>query len=113
MAPTRDRNAEADRATKRKRDKAEAEEERRNRKKQKSKPKSLPDQNGQQDNEAGSTTQQSRSQPTDELSNLQLVRQGDSNGQVQATRSAAPWHVSKPIGGRMLDIDPVFSLDEV
>lgn len=25
---------------------------------------------------------------------------------------AAPWKLSKPMGGRMLDIDPVYSLDE-
>ncbi|GAB1310287.1 NET1-associated nuclear protein 1 [Madurella fahalii] len=27
-------------------------------------------------------------------------------------QSAAPWKLSKPMGGRMLDIDPIFSLDE-
>lgn len=27
-------------------------------------------------------------------------------------QSAASWKLSKPMGGRMLDIDPIFSLDE-
>lgn len=118
MAPTRDRNGDSERAAKRKRDKAETEEERRNRKKQKSKRKSLPEQNGQQDEDDAPTSHiaESQSQPADEIMDTaekQLVRKGASNGLVEVAKSSAAWHVSKPIGGRMLDIDPVFSDDEV
>jgi len=32
---------------------------------------------------------------------------------LQTTRDAEPaWKVSKPMGGRILDIDPIFSVDE-
>lgn len=116
MAPTRDRNGDSERATKRKRDKAETEEERRNRKKQKSKRKSLPEQDGQKGDDAVPGSQPADSQPADEVPNvadLQLVTKGESNGQLEPVNSSAAWNVSKPIGGRMLDIDPVFSVDEV
>ncbi len=116
MAPTRDRNGDSDRATKRKRDKAEAEEERRNSKKQKSKRKSFPEQNGQPDDDGVPTPQPVEVQSGDDVSNpsgLQLVRQGDTYGQLETVSSTSAWSVSKPIGGRMLDIDPVFSVDEV
>lgn len=119
MAPTRERNGDSGSATKRKRDKAETEEERRNRKKQKSKRKSLPEQNGQggQEEDEGPPAQPPTGLVTGkEVSNTaggQLVLQENTNGQLEAVRSSAAWNVSKPIGGRMLDIDPVFSADEV
>lgn len=118
MAPTRDRNGDSERAAKRKRDKAETEEERRNRKKQKSKRQSLLEQNGQQDHDdvQQSHLTDSQSQPADGVLNtaeMQIVHKEESNGQFGAVRSSAAWNVSKPIGGRMLDIDPVFSVDEL
>lgn len=116
MAPSRDRNDDSERASKRKREKAETEEERRNRKKQKSKRKSLPGENRQKDDDsvpipkpADTITPNGVSDP----SNFQLVRQGDINARLEAVGSPSAWNVSRPIGGRMLDIDPVFSVDEV
>ncbi|KAB5578373.1 quinon protein alcohol dehydrogenase-like superfamily [Coniochaeta sp. 2T2.1] len=113
MAPTRDRNGDSDRATKRKRDKAETEEERRNRKKQKSKRKSLPEQNGHKDDDAVPAQQSPEPEAVKDPASLQLVRQDGTNGQLEAVRHSAAWNVSKPIGGRMLDIDPAFSADEL
>jgi NET1-associated nuclear protein 1 (U3 small nucleolar RNA-associated protein 17) len=116
MAPTRDRTVDSEAVKKRKRDRAETEEERRNRKKQKSKRKSLPQQNGQQDGDDLQTHPGAQSEQTNGLSDakdLQLVRQDHTNRQVESVSPATPWKVSKPIGGRMLDIDPVFSVDEV
>ena len=43
-------------------------------------------------------------------SSLQLVEAVPQNG-VQRM-STAPWVVSAPMGGRMVDVDPIFSLDE-
>ena len=116
MAPTRDRNGESERAAKRKRDKAETEEERRNRRKQKSKRKSLPEQSGQDDGLEVPAGEYQEKQPNGKpwsTGELRIVRKEESNGQLERVRSAAAWNVSKPIGGRMLDIDPVFSVDEV
>lgn len=114
MSPTRDRHGDSERAAKRKRDKAETEEERRNRKKQKSKRKSLPEQGGQTDDDGVPATQPVESKSDAEVSNhasLQLLLQDNTNGQLEV-RSSSVWNVSKPIGGRMLNIDPVFSADE-
>ena len=113
MAPTRDRTGDSERATKRKRDKVETEEEKRNRKKQKSKRKSLPEQNGHKDDDAVESQQSPEPETGKEPASLQLVRPGESSGQLEAVRHSAAWNVSKPIGGRMLDIDPVFSADEL
>lgn len=116
MAPTRDRAGDLEAAKKRKRDKADLQEERQNRKKQKSKRKSLPEQNGEKDDEAPSRQNNVGLQTADEVevsNNLQIVTQNTANGQVEILKSPASWIVSKPMGGRILDIDPVFSVDEV
>ena len=36
----------------------------------------------------------------------------DKHGSAQKAEGTASWRVSEPIGGRMLDLDPLFSLDE-
>ncbi|KAH8883881.1 WD40 repeat-like protein [Thozetella sp. PMI_491] len=50
------------------------------------------------------------------LSNSQVELSGDGDKEVagpfQSRNTAPAWKLSKPMGGRMLDIDPVFSLDE-
>lgn len=40
------------------------------------------------------------------------VELADASSKLPADRRSASWKVSKPMGGRMLDIDPVFSPDE-
>lgn len=113
MAPSKDSPTMAESLKKRKLDRTDLQEEKRNRKKQKSKRKSLSEATGDQTNvpvTKGNTGSNSTNQDFI-ASEGQLVAREDANGQLQVANST--WNVSKPIGGRMLDIDPIFSEDEV
>lgn len=104
--------ADVDAAKKRKRDKEERHE-RRVRKKLKSKSKTNLKANDNQISKVGSP------EPSAVQSLVLAPTDPDSNDLTMAQRRAArvegpsaSWKVSKPIGGRMLDIDPIFSADE-
>jgi NET1-associated nuclear protein 1 (U3 small nucleolar RNA-associated protein 17) len=115
MAPSKDSPTLAESLKKRKLDRTDLQnEERRNRKKQKSKRKSLGEQNGEQidTTPVAEGNLGSNSSNQDYIATKgQLIVKETSNGQLETTNSS--WNVSKPIGGRMLDIDPIFSEDEV
>lgn len=114
MAPSKDSPTLAESLKKRKLDRTDLQnEERRNRKKQKSKRKSLGEQNGEQtDIPAAEGNAGSNSRKQEYVAKEgQLVVKEASYGQLEVTNSS--WNVSKPIAGRMLDIDPIFSEDEV
>lgn len=121
MAPTNPTTAEADAMKKRKRDKAEDRDDRNARKKHKSKSKL-------QYNAIGDDTGKSRVQdstaredePDAEQPMVLAVSDTSPSGlgtvvqkqEAQVEGPSASWKISKPIGGRMLDIDPIFSADE-
>lgn len=112
MAPSKDSTTLAESLKKRKLDKTDLQEERRNRKKQKSKRKSLSENGDQTDAPATKSNAGSNSGNQDYVAtDGQLVAQENTSGQLEVANSS--WNVSKPIGGRMLNIDPVFSEDEV
>lgn len=112
--------ADADTAKKRKRE--EDREERRLRKKHKSKSKSHSKANASEADDVqphGSNGHKAESLETISTQSLVVAQpETDSNGLKVAKRTTTPgdkstsWRVSNPIGGRMLDIDPVFSADE-
>jgi NET1-associated nuclear protein 1 (U3 small nucleolar RNA-associated protein 17) len=114
MAPSKDSPTLAESLKKRKLDRTDLQnEERLNRKKQKSKRKSLGEQNGEQTGTpAAQSNAGSNSRNQDYIAPQgQLVVKEASIGQLEVANSS--WNVSKPIGGRMLDIDPIFAEDEV
>lgn len=47
-----------------------------------------------------------------DASGLELIDTASGLASSLARERSAPWKLSKPMGGRMLDIDPVFSPDE-
>lgn len=113
MAPNRPTAVDADAAKKRKRDKAEDREDRKARKKQKSKSKSHLNANTDQVGEVqpGNSTSDKGlvlAQSNASLSVLDMVQKEG----AQVEGSSVSWKVSKPIGGRMIDLDPIFSPDE-
>lgn len=75
-------------------------------KRQRSKPKTQPAANGTVDDAADSQ----ESTLFEQTTNGDLELTDASNGLT--TRDTSAWKVSNPMGGRMLDIDPIFSLDE-
>lgn len=125
MAPNKSTTvADDEAAKKRKRDKAEDREERQARKKHKSKSKSHPKPNAIQDGnvqpQKSAGNKAESLEPAAVQSPVLAQSNGTSNGLEMTKRRLSPageqpsasWKVSKPIGGRMLDIDPVFSTDE-
>lgn len=113
MTPKKLAAADADAAKKRKRDKAEDRDDRKARKKQKSKSKTSTQTN------ADEVDQVQPHSPTGGKVVVPALQDASSDGakavQKRDTRGKGPstsWKVSKPSGGRMLDLDPVFSDDE-
>lgn len=79
-------------------------------KRQRSKPQAQPAANGTADDTFDSQESTLFENKDQQTTNGDLELTDASNGLT--TRDTSAWKVSNPMGGRMLDIDPVFSLDE-
>jgi NET1-associated nuclear protein 1 (U3 small nucleolar RNA-associated protein 17) len=121
-----DANSDTDGLKKRKRAKSDVHEERPSRKKRSSRSKrhseSHKRQNAnqkdtQKDTQNNAPNSDRPKKPGDQDLNaaaedMQLVREQSTGNELELANLPVSWHLSKPIGGRILDIDPIFSVDE-
>lgn len=58
----------------------------------------------------------SRAGDADAVEGHSIINRGglasQANGDILAVKSLQKWRISEPMGGRMSDIDPIFSADE-